>query len=229
MGKEIEKIILSRNLDYAGWSENICETPDEIARESVCIDFTTPAAFKANYRFIAEHFGAAVIGTTGWNDMADEIIGYFKQCGTPMIYASNFSIGVNVLFAASQFISQKLAKFPQYSPPIDETHHIHKLDAPSGTAKSLADAIDPEGKLERVYGRGGNCGERTKKEIGMHALRGGTVTGEHTVDFFGNDEVFEITHKAGSRQILVDGAIAAAWKLVDKEAGLYTMETLLFG
>ena len=103
------------------------------------------------------------------------------------------------------------------------------MDAPSGTAKSLADVLDPDGEYERVYGRSGNCGERTKREIGLHALRGGTVTGEHRVDFFGNDEVFEITHKADSRQILVDGAIAAARKLLDKDPGLYTMESLLFG
>ncbi|MCF0178145.1 MAG: 4-hydroxy-tetrahydrodipicolinate reductase [Bacteroidales bacterium] len=211
MGKEIEKIILSRNLDYAGWSENICETPDEIARESVCIDFTTPAAFKANYRFIAEHFGAAVIGTTGWNDMADEIIGYFKQCGTPMIYASNFSIGVNVLFAASQFISQKLAKFPQYSPSIDETHHIHKLDAPSGTAKSMAEIVE--------------CA--MQKEVPVTSHREGEVPGTHVLQFESAVDRIVLSHEAFGREGFATGAVEAA-VAVQKLDGVYDFKDIIF-
>ena len=96
MGRMIEKIILERGLEYAGWSEAVTETDPALAKECVCIDFTTPAAFRANYKFLAENFGAVVIGTTGWADIKDEVIAYFEKCGTPMIWASNYSIGVNV-------------------------------------------------------------------------------------------------------------------------------------
>ena len=90
MGKMIEKIILSRNIGYAGWTEAVTETDPALARECVCIDFTTPDAFRANYKFLAENFKAVVVGTTGWADIKDEVTAYFERCGTPMIWATNF-------------------------------------------------------------------------------------------------------------------------------------------
>ena len=112
----IEKIIQSRGLEYAGWSEAVTETDPALAKECVCIDFTTPDAFRANYRFLAENFKAVVVGTTGWADIRDEVIGYFEKCGTPMIWATNFSIGVNMFFALTDFISRKMSRFGGYSP-----------------------------------------------------------------------------------------------------------------
>lgn len=143
----------------------------------------------------------------------------------PVIWASNYSFGINLFKHILPEIKKAL---DGWDIEITETHHNRKVDAPSGTAKTLANAIDPDGEYKRVYGREGNCGARTKKEIGMHALRGGTVVGEHKVDFFGTDEVFEITHKMGSRQILVNGAITAAKRLIIKDPGCYTMEDILF-
>ena len=134
MGRMIESIILSRGIGYAGWSEAVTETDPALAKECVCIDFTTPAAFKANYKFLAENFGAVVIGTTGWADIKEEVVAYFEKCGTPMIWASNFSIGVNVFFAVTDYVSKMLGKTGGYSPYMVEMHHCHKLDAPSGTA-----------------------------------------------------------------------------------------------
>ena len=118
---------------------------------------------------------------------------------------------------------------PSFDIEIEETHHNQKADAPSGTAKLLLEAIDPAGEYTPVYGREGNVGRRTKKEIGVHALRGGTVAGTHTVHFFGLDEELEITHRAASRQIFVSGALHAAHLLEGKAKGWYSLENLLFG
>ena len=194
MGKMVEKIILSRNIGYAGWSEAVTETDLALARECVCIDFTTPAAFRANYRFLAENFKAVVVGTTGWSDIKDEVIAYFEKCGTPMIWATNFSVGVNVFFAVTDFISRMLGEFGGYSPYMVEMHHCHKLDAPSGTAKSLAEIVD------------GNMGVQTD----IQSVRCGEIPGIHTVGFEGLNDRITLTHEAFSREGFAAGAVEAA-------------------
>ena len=148
MGKMIEKIILSKGVEYAGWTEAVTETDPALARQCVCIDFTTPAAIRENYRFLAENFKAVVIGTTGWADIKDEVVAYFEKCGTPMIWASNFSIGVNVFFAVTDYISKMLGDAGGYSPYMVEMHHCHKLDAPSGTAITLAYLTDTDDLIQ---------------------------------------------------------------------------------
>ncbi len=164
---------------------------------------------------------------SGTTNMSQEQHKAFAKLGEdiPVLWASNYSFGINLFKHILPEITKAL---DGWDIEVTETHHNKKVDAPSGTAKTLANAIDPNGEYERVYGREGNCGARTKKEIGMHAVRGGTVVGEHKVDFFGTDEVFEITHKMGSRQVLVDGAITAAKRLVVKDPGCYTMDDILF-
>ena len=194
MGKMVEKIILSRNIDYAGWSEAVTETDPALAGECVCIDFTTPAAFRANYRFLAENFKAVVVGTTGWSDIKDEVVAYFEKCGTPMIWATNFSVGVNVFFAVTDFISRMLGEFGGYSPYMVEMHHCHKLDAPSGTAKSLAEIVD------------GNMGVHTD----IQSVRCGEIPGIHTVGFEGLNDRVTLTHEAFSREGFAAGAVEAA-------------------
>ncbi|MBQ6402147.1 MAG: 4-hydroxy-tetrahydrodipicolinate reductase [Firmicutes bacterium] len=144
----------------------------------------------------------------------------------PVIWSSNYSFGINLF---RHILGEIAPVLEGWDVEVTETHHNRKVDAPSGTAKTLIQAIDPKGECDLVHGREGNCGARTKKEIGVHSLRGGTVVGEHRVDFYGTDEVFEITHKMGSRQILVDGAIAAGKKLLLRQPGFYTMDDLLFG
>ena len=210
MGKMIEKIVLSRNLDYAGWSEAITETDPELAKECVCIDFTTPAAFRANYRFLAENFKAVVVGTTGWMDIKDEVIAYFEKCGTPMIWASNFSIGVNVFFAVTEHISKLLGNAGGYSPYMVEMHHCHKLDAPSGTARSLADIVD--------------CNMNTKTDI--QSVRCGEIPGIHTIGFEGLNDRITMTHEAFSREGFAAGAVAAALK-TEGLTGVHEFKTLL--
>ena len=210
MGKMIEKIVLSRNLDYAGWSEAVTETDPELAKECVCIDFTTPAAFRANYRFLAENFKAVVVGTTGWMDIKDEVIAYFEKCGTPMIWASNFSIGVNVFFAVTEHISKLLGNAGGYSPYMVEMHHRHKLDAPSGTARSLADIVD--------------CNMNTKTDI--QSVRCGEIPGIHTIGFEGLNDRITMTHEAFSREGFAAGAVAAALK-TEGLTGVHEFKTLL--
>ena len=204
MGQMIEKIILSRNIGYAGWSEAVTETDPSLAKECVCIDFTTPDAFRANYRFLAENFKAVVVGTTGWTDIREEVIAYFEKCGTPMIWATNFSIGVNMFFALTDFISGKLSRFGGYSPYMVEMHHCHKLDAPSGTARTLADIVDA------------NMDVKTE----IQSVRCGEIPGIHTVGFEGVNDRITLTHEAFSREGFAAGAVEAAL-LVDGMTGVH--------
>lgn len=194
MGRMIEKIILSKGLDYAGWTESVTETDPELAKECVCIDFTTPAAFRANYKFLAENFKAVVVGTTGWADIKEEVISYFEKCGTTMIWASNFSIGVNVFFAVTDYISKMLGTTGGYSPYMVEMHHCHKLDAPSGTARSLADIV------------AANMDVQTD----IQSVRCGEIPGIHTVGFEGLNDRITMTHEAFSREGFAAGAVEAA-------------------
>ena len=194
MGRMIEKIILDRGLEYAGWTEAVTETDPESAKECVCIDFTTPAAIRENYKFLAENFKAVVIGTTGWSDIKDEVIAYFEKCGTPMIWATNFSIGVNVFFAVTDHISRILGETGGYSPYMVEMHHCHKLDAPSGTARSLADIIDA------------NMDVNTD----IQSVRCGEIPGIHTIGFEGLNDRITLSHEAFSRAGCAAGAVEAA-------------------
>lgn len=194
MGRMIEKIILSRGLDYAGWTEAVTETDPALAKECVCIDFTTPAAFRENYKFLAENFKAVVVGTTGWADIRAEVVGYFEKCGTPMIWASNFSIGVNVFFAVTDYVSRMLGMTGGYSPYMLEMHHCHKLDAPSGTARSLADIVDANMNVE----------------TDIQSVRCGEIPGIHTVGFEGLNDRITMTHEAFSREGFAAGAVEAA-------------------
>ena len=194
MGRMIEKIILSKDVEYAGWTEAVTETDPALARQCVCIDFTTPAAIRENYRFLAENFKAVVVGTTGWADIKEEVISYFEKCGTTMIWASNFSIGVNVFFAVTDYISKMLGTTGGYSPYMVEMHHCHKLDAPSGTARSLADIVDANMDVQ----------------TDIQSVRCGEIPGIHTVGFEGLNDRITMTHEAFSREGFAAGAVEAA-------------------
>lgn len=114
MGHNVEEILKARGVECAGKSDDIASFDKCLARECVCIDFSTPDAFRRNYRHIASNFRAAVIGTTGWDDIRDEVIGCFERQGTPMVYSSNFSVGVNVLSAAVALIAKRLGQAGGY-------------------------------------------------------------------------------------------------------------------
>lgn len=193
MGHMIEKELKARGIELVEASENITGTDPKVAAECVCIDFTTPDAIKANYKFIARNFKAAVIGTTGWHDIETEVKKAFEDAGTPMIYASNFSLGVNALFAAVKKVCGML-KDNGYKPEIEEVHHIHKLDAPSGTAITIGKLIED------------SLGEKPE----IRSVREGEVPGIHTVTLDSNVDKITLRHEAYSREGLAKGAVVAA-------------------
>ncbi len=209
MGHMVEKKLAEHGIELALASEDIQAVDPALAKQCVCIDFTTPDAFKANYKFIAANFKAAVVGTTGWNDIAGEVIAEFERQGTPMIYASNFSLGVNALFAAVEKTA-KVLKGHGYTPHITETHHIHKLDAPSGTAKSLGALVATE------------LGEDPK----IDSIREGEVPGIHTVEFKSGVDRLEFTHEAFSREGLAEGAVVAA-EMTEGLQGVHEFKDLI--
>lgn len=196
---------------------------DKVA--DLIMDFSNPSLTDALLEYAWRTETPLLSGTT---NMTPAQMDQLQALGekAPVIWASNYSFGINLF---RHILGEIAPVLEGWDIEVSETHHNKKVDAPSGTAKTLIEAIDPNGDYDLVYGREGNCGARTKKEIGVHAIRGGTVVGEHKVDFFGTDEVFEITHKMGSRQVLVDGAVAMGKRLVEKAPGCYTIDELLFG
>ncbi|MCQ2116120.1 MAG: 4-hydroxy-tetrahydrodipicolinate reductase [Bacteroidales bacterium] len=209
MGHMIEAVLKRRGIECAGASEDIVNFDDALAKECVCIDFTTPDAFRANYPALARKFKAVVIGTTGWNDIHDEVLACFEQAGTPMIWSSNYSIGVNVLFAAVERASE-LLKGHGYEPHVHEIHHIHKLDSPSGTAKSIAKLVE-----EGI----GEAPEITAERIGE-------VPGIHTVTYLSGCDKLTFTHEAFSREGFAEGAVAAA-VMADTLEGIHEFKELI--
>lgn len=209
MGHIIEGVILQKGMELALATEDVCSVDPALAKECVCIDFTTPEAIHSNYKFLADNFKAVVIGTTGWDDISTDVISYFYGAGTPMIYSSNFSIGVNAMFAAVEKISEVLKGYG-YIPHIEETHHIHKLDAPSGTAKSLAQMV--------------------KSSLGINpditSFREGEVPGIHVVKFKSDVDKIKVSHEAFSRQGLAEGAVVAAM-MTEGLKGVHSFKELI--
>ena len=209
MGHMVEAALQRRGIELVCASEDICSIPREVAKECVCIDFTTPEAFRANYKTIAANFKAAVVGTTGWNDICSEVFAAFEAAGTPLIWGSNFSVGVIALFAGVTRACEVL-KGHGYTPHVEEIHHIHKLDAPSGTAKSIGLLIEQ------------NLG--VKPEIG--AQRIGEVPGTHTAEFLSEVDKLTFTHEAFSRQGFAEGAVVAAL-MTDGLTGCHEFKDLI--
>ena len=176
----------------------------------------------------AEHKKALVIGTTGHTDTDTFEIKKLKT-KIPMVWASNFSTGVNTLF----WLTRKAAEIlgPDFDLEVVEMHHRLKKDAPSGTAKTLAEILADVRKLQldkaARHGRVGIVGERTPAEIGIHSIRGGDVVGDHTVIFANTGERLELTHKASSRDTFANGALRAAQWVVKQKPGLYDMQDVL--
>ena len=192
----------------------------------VVIDFSRPEALDAVCEYVRRTGMPLVSGTTGYTPEQKQRLEALGSAA-PVLWSANYSLGVAVFVRALQAVSDVLK--PDFDIEITETHHNQKADAPSGTAKLLLEAIDPQHALTPVYGREGICGPRNRSEVGIHALRGGTVAGTHTVHFFGTDEEFSITHRAASRQIFVSGALHMARLLTGKPAGVYDLQKILFG
>ena len=194
----------------------------------VVIDFTQPEASLEHARICAEKKVPLVLGSTGFSAGARaEIAGRSQQM--PVVMAPNMSVGVNVLFRIAGEVARVLGA--DYDVEIVETHHRLKKDAPSGTATRLvevvADALKLDPVRDAVHGRDGMVGERPSGKIGVMALRGGDVVGEHTVMYLGDGELIELTHRATNRANFAEGALRAARWVVRQGPGLYDMTDVL--
>ena len=227
MGRLVREELSARGFDVVGSYDvdNIDELDELAPAADVAVDFSAPAALPHVLAYARRTGAALVSGTTGLAaDQLDELRALGER--NRVIWASNYSLGVAALRRATAMVARTLAG---WDVEIVETHHNQKADAPSGTAKALLAAVDPTGERPVVGGREGMVGVRVPGEIGVHAVRGGTVAGTHEVHFFGTDEELCLTHRATSRQIFVTGAVAAAARLLTREPGCYDFDTLMFG
>lgn len=194
----------------------------------VVIDFSLHSATPGIAGLCAEHRKALIVGTTGHSE-AEQAVIRGLQAKVPIVWSSNYSTGVNTLFWLTRKAVEILG--PAYDLEVVEMHHRLKKDAPSGTAKSLAEILADVRKIQlntaARHGREGIVGERTATEIGIHSVRGGDVVGDHTVIFATNGERVELTHKASSRDTFANGALRAALWVVKQPPGLYDMQDVL--
>lgn len=198
-----------------------------LQKEAVIIEFTTPSATIEHLHIAKENHIPMVIGTTGFNKLELEKIKEASE-QIPVLLSPNMSLGINLLFVLVREVATVLEDFDK---EIVEAHHRMKQDAPSGTACRIAEILaEVEGKkLSQIalYGRKGITGERKKGEIGIHSVRGGSIVGDHTVIFAGEGERLEITHRAESRRVFAQGALAGAKFLIKKDKGLYDLQDVL--
>lgn len=199
-----------------------------ISQGDVVVDFSSHTATAEIAALCARHGRALVVGTTG-QSQEDRARLVSVSAQIPMVLSANFSTGVNALFWLTRKAAEVLG--PGFDLEVIEMHHRHKRDAPSGTARTLAEILAQvrHKQLDAVvrHGRSGIVGERTSEEIGMHSIRGGDVVGDHTVIFAGSGERIELTHKASSRETFANGALRAAAWVVRQKPGLYDMQDVL--
>ncbi len=192
----------------------------------VIIDFSSPIGLEERLAYAKNNGMGIVLASTGFTASDLEMVNaYAKEI--PVFKTANLSLGVNLMQALIKAAAEVLGD--AYDVEIVERHHNLKKDAPSGTALMLADSVNEvfEGKKKYVNGRDGIVGAREKSEIGIHAVRGGTIVGEHEVSFCGEDEIITISHSARSKRVFATGAIRAAKFLQGKGAGMYEMKHLL--
>jgi len=201
-----------------------------VGKVDVIVDFSAPEALEGLLEEAAAKDAALVVGTTGLSD--DEVHRIDKAAKIiPIVYAPNMSLGVNLLFRIVREVAGALGD--AFDVEIEETHHNKKADAPSGTAmglaRAVAEALGRDLDKDLVHGRSGRPGARKRREIGMHALRMGSVVGEHTVHFGNEYEVIGLSHRALDRDIFAAGALRAAKWVAGRKPGRYSMEDVLFG
>lgn len=228
MGRMIDTVCAQEDaFEVAGFvGPGACQSLDEIANVDVALDFSYPGNVTMMLECALRRRLPLVVGTTGLTPEQEEQI---RAAGAqiPIVRALNFSTGMAVMRRLVREAARALAE--DYDIELVETHHNQKEDAPSGSAVALLESIDPDGRFARVCGREGRPGKRTRREIGVHSLRGGTMAGEHSVHFFGPMEEIELRHRVDSREIFARGALRAAAFAAQAEPGLYSMEDVLFG
>ena len=217
-----------REIQIMGQIDKGDDLKSVIGGADVVVDFSFHEATLEIADLCASNKKALVIGTTGHSD-ADQSKIKSQKSKIPIVWSSNYSTGVNTLF----WLTRKAAEIlgPSFDLEIIEMHHRTKKDAPSGTAKSLAEILADVRKqqLEKVarHGRVGIVGERTSSEIGVHSVRGGDVVGDHTVILANSGERLELTHRASSRDTFANGALRAAQWIVTQNPGIYDMQDVL--
>lgn len=224
MGREIESILAERGhevvavIDVGG-----SITTDTLAGAEVAIEFTTPETAFKNVRSCLEMRTAVVCGTTGWQENLPQARELCLRLGGTFFYSSNFSIGVNVFFAVNERLAELMSSFPQYDISMRETHHIHKKDAPSGTAVTLAEGIlsSVERKLSWV-----NHPTLEPEVLGIESVREGEVFGVHEIKYESDTDSIEIIHSSKNRRGLALGAVLAAEYAI-RHKGLLSMKDLL--
>ena len=226
MGHMVEEMARQKGWEIlAALSSSDAGELQTLEKADVAVDFSHPAMLEPLATYIRRTGTPLVSGTTGYSE---EQMDSLRQLGesAAILYSANYSLGV----ALFRQILEKFgpALLANFDVELVEKHHNQKMDAPSGTAKMLANALDPEQQLRRVSGREGLCGARGRDEMGMFAVRGGTVAGEHTLYFFGEDETLSITHSAASRRIFAAGAVKAAALMTGKSPGFYSLDDILF-
>jgi 4-hydroxy-tetrahydrodipicolinate reductase len=246
MGRALQEAALSAQIaveglvdrpELAGTSSQVDGVPvsvsgswkDVVAPHRVIIIFSSPENTLEILRSAPSHGMAIVSGTTGMGEVGEEALREAAK-HVPVVAAANYSVGVNLLLELVETAARVLGS-ANYDAEIVEAHHKHKKDAPSGTALMLAKALAKGREVAlsdvAVYGREGLPGPRPAGEIGIHAVRGGSVVGDHWVNFFGEGERIEIHHHAESRQTFAEGAVRAAAWVSGKAPGLYTMRNVL--
>lgn len=200
-----------------------------LADADAVIDFSAREATCANAATAVKADCAVVIGTTGLDEAERDTLAQLTDRGGRIVFAPNMSVGVNLLFHLCDEVTRILG--PDYDIEVVEMHHNRKKDAPSGTAERLGEILAAarglDYKADARHGRVGHVGARTRNEIGLHALRGGDVVGDHTVIFAAEGERVELTHKASSRDTFAKGAVRAVAFLADATPGLYDMQDVL--
>lgn len=228
-GFPLQGQILNAGTPLAPHAGGVKWTASLVKGADVLIDFSSPENTAHHAALAAEYGIAFVAGTTGLDaEQVDTVKAASEK--VPVMLAPNFSLGVNLMFKLAAEAARILGD--EYNIEIVEAHHNQKVDAPSGTALGIARAV--AGVLGRdldkdlVHGRSGKPGKRTKKEIGMHALRMGSVAGDHTIYYCNDFECLSITHHAASRDVFAAGALRAAKWLVKQKPGYYSMQDMLF-
>lgn len=228
MGREIERILVERghNVELVIDEANAQElTAENIAKVDVAFEFTTPETGADNVAKVLNAGGKVVCGTTGWLARFGEMKGLTAERGGALFYASNFSIGVNMMFRLNRRLAELMNPYSQYDVRIEETHHMWKKDAPSGTAITLA-----EGVIENLDRKSSwvNSTPSSAEELEIESFREGMVPGIHTVTYTSQDDFIELKHSITNRRALAMGAVLAGEYLSKvAEGGVYSMDNLL--
>ena len=227
MGKTIERLARERGHEIVlivDENNRTRCTDEQLKQADVAIEFTMPAVAVENYNWCFRNRVPVLSGTTGWLEKWDEVVTACERSGGTFFYASNYSIGVNIFFHLNRWLAQTMARFSNYKVSLEETHHIHKLDAPSGTAITLAEGIlkeHPEYTSWKL-----DEGRVKVGELPIKAKREGEVPGIHSVTYQSGVDEIQICHSAYSRDGFAQGAVMAAEFLVGKQ-GIFGMEDLI--